>query len=35
VGGDEMRVGSMIRVSVEEVGARRRGALEASLAAVG
>jgi phosphoribosylformylglycinamidine synthase len=35
VGGAEMRIGSMIRVSVDEVAARRRGALESSLAAVG
>ncbi len=35
VGGQDFRIGSMVNVSVEEVGARRRGALEESLAAVG
>jgi phosphoribosylformylglycinamidine synthase len=35
VGGQDFRIGSMVNVSVEEVGSRRRGALEESLAAVG
>jgi phosphoribosylformylglycinamidine synthase len=35
VGGQDFRIGSMISVSVEQVGSRRRGALEESLAALG
>jgi phosphoribosylformylglycinamidine synthase subunit PurL len=35
VGGQDLRIGSTIELSVAEVAARRRGALEASLAAVG
>jgi phosphoribosylformylglycinamidine synthase len=35
VGGSEMRVGSMIAIPVSDVSARRRGALEESLAALG
>jgi phosphoribosylformylglycinamidine (FGAM) synthase-like enzyme len=35
VGGPELRIGTMVEVSVETVESRRRGALEASLAAVG
>ena len=35
VGGPDLRIGLMIDVSVDEVGSRRRGALESSLAALG
>jgi len=35
VGGTNLRIGSMVELSVADVAARRRGALEASLAAVG
>jgi phosphoribosylformylglycinamidine synthase subunit PurL len=35
VGGQRLRIGSMIDVSVEEVATRRRGALGEALAAVG
>ncbi|HEY5010687.1 MAG TPA: AIR synthase related protein [Acidimicrobiales bacterium] len=35
VGGGEMRIASMISIPVDDVGARRRGALEESLAALG
>ena len=34
-GGSELRIGSLIAVSVEELSSRRRGALEESLAALG
>jgi hypothetical protein len=35
VGGAELCIGSMISVAIDAVASRRRGALEASLAAVG
>jgi phosphoribosylformylglycinamidine (FGAM) synthase-like enzyme len=35
VAGAELRIGSMINVAIDDVASRRRGALEASLAAVG
>jgi hypothetical protein len=35
VGGKQLRIGSMIKLSVADLATRRRGALEASLAAVG
>jgi phosphoribosylformylglycinamidine synthase len=35
VGGPELRIGSLVRLSVQDVTSRRRGALEESLAALG